>query len=312
MPAGFEPSRTMADEIGLYRTETGFYQELAARTPARSPACYWAGFDEANGGFLLVLEDLGGLRAVDHSEGCSYADSLTAIRAAARIHAAWWASAELESLPWLKSRDDLNQLMVFQHLEAAWPLVEANYAPHLEVSDFDLLERILVGLPLLREWTKTATPTLTHGDFRLENLFFDDQPDGADVVSLDWQLAAFGPGAADVAYFLGWNLLPEQRLARERALLEAYHAVLVANGVRGYSLERCWDDYRLGLVACGIFVPANASRLDEAAAVAAGFEGPAGEAFRFAMERNQELQLTMLRRSLRAINETGALDLLGV
>ena len=56
-----------------------------------------------------------------------------------------------------------------------------------------------------------------HGDYRLDNLLFD--PDGADVVAVDWQTLAVGPPARDLAYFLGTSLTVDDRRAAERELV---------------------------------------------------------------------------------------------
>ena len=85
---------------------------------------------------------------------------------------------------------------------------------------------------------------MLHGDYRLDNLLFD--PDGADVVAVDWQTLAVGPPARDLAYFLGTSLTIDDRRAAERELVVAYHAALCDRGVSGYSADRCFDDYRLG------------------------------------------------------------------
>jgi hypothetical protein len=69
------------------------------------------------------------------------------------------------------------------------------------------------------------------------------------VAAVDWQSLTLGSPLADVAYFLGAGLVPEQRRAVEREIVEAYHAALGEAGVRGYEAERCWDDYRRGVFA---------------------------------------------------------------
>ena len=83
-----------------------------------------------------------------------------------------------------------------------------------------------------------------HGDYRLDNLLFD--PDGADVIAVDWQTLAVGPPARDLAYFLGTSLTVDDRRAAERELVAEYHAALCARGVSGYGADQCFDDYRLG------------------------------------------------------------------
>ncbi len=54
-----------------------------------------------------------------------------------------------------------------------------------------------------------------------------------------------GRGVHDVAYFLGQSIPPAERRAKEMDFLRIYHTILIENGVRGYSFEQCFYDYRL-------------------------------------------------------------------
>ena len=57
--------------------------------------------------------------------------------------------------------------------------------------------------------------TFTHGDFRLDNLFFASQ--GADdVAAVDWQNSGIHSGLRDVTYFLSTSVTPETRRTIER------------------------------------------------------------------------------------------------
>ena len=82
---------------------------------------------------------------------------------------------------------------------------------------------------------------VVHGDYRLDNLLFDDGRGTVAVV--DWQMAAHGPALGDVAYFVGAGLLPDDRRAHERDLVATYHRALDAHGVTGYGADDCWGDY---------------------------------------------------------------------
>ena len=73
--------------------------------------------------------------------------------------------------------------------------------------------------------------TIVHCDFRLENLFFDVTEDASSLAVIDWQMASRGCGVYDVAYLMGFGLLPEQRKASEMDTLTTYHETLVGNGV---------------------------------------------------------------------------------
>jgi aminoglycoside phosphotransferase (APT) family kinase protein len=107
--------------------------------------------------------------------------------------------------------------------------------------------------------------TLTHGDFRLDNMLFDAN-DGRDRLAvLDWQSPAIGIGAVDVAYFMGLALSVEDRRRHERHLLERYLEHLRGYGVRDYGYDDLYRDYRLTLlsgVSTAIFASASTKRTE--------------------------------------------------
>jgi len=100
------------------------------------------------------------------------------------------------------------------------------------------------------EWAETAGSgplTVTHGDYRLDNLMFASPAGGYPVAAVDWQSPGHGPGINDVSYFLGAGLLPEQRRAVERDLVREY-----AEALRAYDVT-IDDDELWRLYACGAY-----------------------------------------------------------
>jgi aminoglycoside phosphotransferase (APT) family kinase protein len=65
---------------------------------------------------------------------------------------------------------------------------------------------------------------------------------------VDWQLTTAGRPASDLARFLIGYLDTAARRRHENQLLDMYHSVLTECGVASYSMEQCWDDYRMVLV----------------------------------------------------------------
>ena len=65
----------LCEDLELYRSEVGFYQEIGLADPLRPARPYFAAFDETTHDFVLVLEDLGRLRLADQTQGCSAADA---------------------------------------------------------------------------------------------------------------------------------------------------------------------------------------------------------------------------------------------
>ena len=118
-------------------------------------------------------------------------------------------------------------------------------------------------------------------------------PDGDDVVAVDWQTVMIGLPARDVAYFLGTSLDAPVRAAVEQELVTAYHAALVSRGVADYSGQECFDDYRLGQLQGPMITMIGA-------AVATAARSAEADA----------MFLAMARRSCAAIRELDSLSLL--
>jgi aminoglycoside phosphotransferase (APT) family kinase protein len=95
-------------------------------------------------------------------------------------------------------------------------------------------------------FTLHAAPwTVSHQDYRLDNMMFDARGGALPLAVLDWQTFVPGPGALDVSYFNGAGLLPDDRRHHEESLARLYHEALQAQGVSDYSWAQCWHDYRL-------------------------------------------------------------------
>jgi aminoglycoside phosphotransferase (APT) family kinase protein len=93
-----------------------------------------------------------------------------------------------------------------------------------------------------------APQTVAHGDFRADNLMFDDTTTGRDHVGiLDWQIAYRGGGIGDIAYLTTQSMTVENRRAHERALVAIWYEALSAalgDQPTGYTLADAWDGYR--------------------------------------------------------------------
>ena len=170
----------------------------------------------------------------------------SALLALARAHAALWQSPLLEGRFWLV-RQDIQCRTRHSMYRAARKEFSRRYAALLPLG----LDRIASwldqhGEAVARRLHGDAPETLIHGDFRYDNLFFDDAPDP--VVVIDWQLASRGAGAYDVAYLLGGALRADVGHSDELALLRAYHDELLAGGVKDYPYERFARDYARALL----------------------------------------------------------------
>ncbi|MDV2478448.1 phosphotransferase [Rhodococcus zopfii] len=100
--------------------------------------------------------------------------------------------------------------------------------------------------PVIERWfTNQPGPwTVTHGDFRLDNMLFEIRNGAEPIGVVDWQTILVGPGTVDVSYFIGASLPTEVRRASEKDLVRRYHNGLLERGVPDYSFEQCWNNYR--------------------------------------------------------------------
>ena len=233
----------IARYFGYYAREAGVYHSLLPRDGIVTPHCH-AVVDGASGP-SLILDDLAGYQPGDQLVGATARQALAAVDLLARIHAAFWNDPVLAVCDWLPGPTD-EVIAGYRRLFAlTWDEFRARMAREIQDDQLAAAEEAIAQFDAVCSHFANAPRTLVHGDFRLDNLLF--APDGR-AAALDWQLAAWGRGIYDLALFLAGSVEPDLRRALEPALIERYHANLVAAGIDDYPLAACWRDYRLGHV----------------------------------------------------------------
>jgi aminoglycoside phosphotransferase (APT) family kinase protein len=106
--------------------------------------------------------------------------------------------------------------------------------------------------------------TVTHGDYRLDNLMFAGPGGGATIAAVDWQTPGHGVGITDVSYFLGAGVLPNERRQIERVLVDQYGQALAGYGL-AVDAEELWKQFRREAYA-GIVMSVIASQIVGASA----------------------------------------------
>ena len=89
----------------------------------------------------------------------------------------------------------------------------------------------------------TERDMLLHGDIRADNMFFP----GDELKVVDFQFAARGCGAADIAYLVSQGLPTEVRRGHDEALVREYLDHLAAHGVTDYAFDEAWRHYRFAV-----------------------------------------------------------------
>ena len=233
MPSSDPGAQMIGGMMRVWEREHRFYTEIAPRLRSvRIPRCIHSASDP----YVLILEDLAPAIPGDQVAGPTPSQARSIIDAAAALHAEWMGRDELDGLDWMPDLNDPSTGMVAQMFPVGWPTFLARYADSLP-------ERVLRWcesfVPRIVEWIHTYDDwptTLIHGDFRLDNMFFDRH----DAVTLiDWQLAMRAPSTTDLVYFLGTNLPTDTRRAMTDELIERY-----CGGLRSGGVPAEWADRR--------------------------------------------------------------------
>ena len=238
LPALDEAAVFTSTMLRMYIREVRFFDELAEQSPIRVPRGYFGAVDEETSRFVVVMEDMAGMRIVDQNQGMSLHDAETSVDELAKWHARWWGEAELiaERGTAVSLADPVYPAVLPIVFAEGWEKLRSELE-HIP----EPLEAVAPGwvdaMPGMLSDLATAPTTLTHGDYRADNILFD--ADG-NVALLDFQLTGVGSGSYDLAYFVTQSLDPQTASSTEAALFERYVAALVAEGVSEADTARLW------------------------------------------------------------------------
>lgn len=256
VPSASQASRAAARMVRTYEIEAAFYAQLAPGLPAHIPACYHAAHDPDPDDYVVLLEDLSPAKQGDQLAGLSAGQAAAAIAELAAVHAAHWGDPALAGLAWLNRSTPDAAAFTAGIVSSVHPGFAERYDGRLDAATLGLIARLMprLGAYLTQ---RDGDWTLTHGDFRADNLLFG----GPRVAVLDWQTCSCGPGLADLAYLLGSSLQVADRREHEEALVRRYHHALTSRGI-ALSWNDCWTGYRRYAFS-GIVMTVGASMLVE-------------------------------------------------
>ena len=243
-----DPSaRNVVNSLGMYKGEYQFYRYIVSQGETPASRCYYCDYQD-DGTTVLLLEDLAPARSLGADLDSSHVE--LAVKKIAKFHAYWWEHNQLDEV--LGIEDPKMLQSAWNHLQnqiqQKWPIV-------LELARDNLPEGMEeIGKQIVYKWSAITNTlyyqsprTIIHGDFHADNFLFATQESGAPFTVIDWQLSKRGRGVYDIGMILG-GLPVEQRRKDEQVLLKMYHETLIENGVKGYSFEQCFNDYRLALL----------------------------------------------------------------
>lgn len=272
-----EKNRNIGQALGAYEKEIRFYRELGGDLKLRTPKLFFSGLDKfdhpetmlklirfmnrcpnwllaiiallanvaaaiAPRQYVLILEDLGQFRMGDQVAGSSPSDLRIALDGMAKLHAQYWDSGVLADHLWIVPTSETAR---FAHLVFAQSVVKYKKAtPGLSQAKLQLLDWLNVnGIELVRVMSQ-APQTLIHGDFRLDNVCFDEN----ELIVFDWQTMQAGPAGFELAYFLSAALTVDATDESEAEAVEFYRQAMIRYGV-DLSKEALQLSYELGMIA---------------------------------------------------------------
>lgn len=249
----FKTSAERADatfrELG--RKEATFYELVATATPTGLlPRCYDAVAEPAEHWYLM-LEDL----TASHESLAEWPVPpplerwYAIVTAHARFHAFWWDHARL-GVAVGTFADDSGAIE--RHL-AAFPKDVATFADRLgdrlSAERRRIYERLVDAAPrLAARYRSHRDMTIIHGDAHVWNALVPRGPALNDVRLIDWDAWRIDTATDDLAYMIAVHWFPDWRRRYELESLRRYHDALLADGVRGYSFDALWEDYRLSVL----------------------------------------------------------------
>jgi hypothetical protein len=286
-PAAGAESRFVATVLRMYEREVRAYEQLTPRSPLGSPARYFSGFEAETHDFALLLGELTG-RNPDQLEGCTEKEAVLAIDRLAVHHAAFWLDEDIGEMRWLPPLDDPQIVGAVQFaFQGGWSVLAASVTDLASPEIASLCGRFPEVIPQLMSELSRPPYTLAHGDYRVDNMFFEN----ADIALVDWQLVCRARGPYDLGYFTTQSLTVDQRREWEPDLVARYGDGLAANGVTGYSDDDLQLDYRTAALFCLVYPVI------------------AGGSLTVEDERHTRLCRTMFERCVAAIHDLDCLEL---
>jgi len=231
------------------RQEMAFYRDVAPALPERLvPRCFEVVKAAGNSAWHLLLEDLTETHfiATEWPLPPSLEQYEAIVQAQARFHAAWWDSPQL-GVSVGTFVDNWNG--VLRSLTQQFARFIDRYGELLSSGRRDLYERLFDRAPhLLARQQSRRNLTLIHGDAHPWNFFLPRPGIGAGVRLIDWEDWGIDTATDDLAYMMAMLWYPDRRHRMERALLDLYHAALLAQAVSAYDRQALHDDYRLSVL----------------------------------------------------------------
>jgi aminoglycoside/choline kinase family phosphotransferase len=239
-------SQKFSRHIRSFQREVLAYQILQPLGGKYVPRCLAsASVPDGSDGFLL-LQEINPCRTGDQIQGLSFRELSSVAKSIGAVHARFWNSNQLRKIKALPLHHYNRAHEAGKHAQT--------FLRHcrslLTKKDAKRIQHFLPTIAQALQRAKKRSITLVHGDLRADNLLLVRSK----ALIVDWQIAARGLGAFDLARVIGGSSTRPLTLRDQQKLVSIWHQTLRQGGVRGYNLSDAWWDYRIG-VALTLSIP---------------------------------------------------------
>jgi len=273
IPSSSETNRAVGEAMQAYEREISVYRNLGGRLGLPMPAHHYSEFDKnpaqrlepglqflfeklpvravnwllmqfiklsgkSKRRYILVIDDIDDARPPSQVDGGSLEDVNAALDVLAGFHASNWMdehAAGSSRLLW--PVDQAPKVWQASYLRNRAQFVR-QFGEIVGDEKMAKLDATQADIAELVEQLAAPPWTLSHGDYRLDNILY--RADGSLVV-VDYQLVCRARPGWDVAYFITTALAPDLR-SEEESMLRRYHDALLAAGVADYSWSALLSD----------------------------------------------------------------------
>lgn len=285
-------NREIAKILDYYHREANFYNYLSNDCPLTVPDSYFTAVDSDTYDCIFLMEDLGDHAPGDQLEGCTREEAEHSIKKIAEMHGKWWNKPE--AYPWAYDSvcdAELVKLGDWIYKPGLEPTIE-NFSEYISTDMQKTMRAVGTHYQQIFQKLSASHRTFIHGDYRLDNIVYRKVDGKIDSTVIDWQLSGMAPSMWDLAYFMCQSLKVDLCREVERDLVRLYHDSLMEAGVKDYSHEQCWNDYRIWILFCLIYPVAVCGTLD------------------LANDRGNQLATVMLQRNVSAVEALGCEEFL--
>ena len=252
--APIEGMHQVALRYKMYENEVKFYQELATKIEVRTPQIIFADFESESENVILLMELMEGWHSPDQISGANHEQVCLAIEEIPKISAPFWNRTN--EIPWIATTKSDHFWSSIQDMKACEEVFYDRLGGDLSISKTDFAH-LVDSFPRILTELGDGLLTLTHYDYRIENLFFSANQD--QVAVIDWQLMAAIKPSWDFAYLIGTSIQTALRRKNQQEYIDLFLNGLEKYGVN-YSETELRKDMKwtlMGLSAIPVIAGAN-------------------------------------------------------